>query len=79
MTITGYQYHNSTPKESEASKESDAQHPDDKLLCNLYNCDMFTLTEIFESIAFAQSEAIMDIASNPVCCDIDTVADDYPE
>ena len=50
-----------------------AQHP-------VYqNCDMFTLEELFDDIILAQSQELTQVASNNVCCDVDSVADSYPE
>jgi len=43
------------------------------------NSDMFTLTELYDAIALAQDVTLTTLASNSVVCDVDTVADEYPE
>ena len=55
-----------------------SQHPDNTLLGN---CDMLSLTEIFDSIILAQKQAVVNsgIISTSLCCDVDTIDTDYPE
>jgi len=74
MTISGYNYPTFLQKQA-ARKERAAQIHE-----QLYtNCDMFTLTELFESVAIAQAAAVLDVVSTVVCCDIDNISHEYNE
>jgi len=74
MTISGYNY--PTFLQKQAAHKERAVHIQEQLYTN---CDIPTLTELFESIATAQVEAVMDVVSNAVVCDVDTIDTEYPE
>lgn len=72
MTISGYDYPTFLQKQV-AHKERAVQVHE-----QLYtNCDMFTLTELFESISLAQQQTVLDNASSVVCCDVDNIEHEY--